>query len=109
MNIMNYGIREKYDQYARFGDRLAEMDKMIDWEGFRSILSDLYRNDSECGGRPNFDPILMLKVLFLQSLYNLVDKSVEREMHNRIDFMNFLGFPEKIPDSRTIWLFRQRL
>ena len=109
MNIMNYGIREKYDQYVKFGDRLAEMDKMIDWEGFRSILSDLYRNDSECGGRPNFEPILMLKVLFLQSLYNLVDESVEREMHNRIDFMNFLEFPEKIPDSRTIWLFRQRL
>jgi IS5 family transposase len=23
--------------------------------------------------------------------------------------MNFLGFPETIPDSTTIWLFRERL
>ena len=38
MNITNYGIREKYDQYAKFGDRLAEMDKMINWEGFRSSI-----------------------------------------------------------------------
>ena len=84
---MNYGIREKYDQYAKFGDRLAEMDKMINWEGSRSILSDLYRNDSEYGGRPNFEPILMLKVLFLQSLYDLVDESVEKELYDRVSFM----------------------
>ena len=76
MDIMNYGIREKYDQYVKFGDRLAEMGKMINWEGFRPILSDLYRNDSEYGGGPNFDLILMLKVLFLQSLYDLVDESI---------------------------------
>ena len=63
---MNYGIREKYDQLKKFGDRLSDMDKMIDWESFRQILSDLYENDTDRGGRPNFDPILMVKVLFIQ-------------------------------------------
>ncbi|MEM0136249.1 MAG: transposase [Thermoplasmatales archaeon] len=33
----------------------------------------------------------------------------EKELHYRISMMHFLGFPETIPDSRTIWLFRERL
>lgn len=109
MDIMNYGIREKYDQLARLGDRLSKMGDLIDWESLRPIFSNLYNNDTEKGGRPNTDPIIMVKILFLQSTYNLVDEAVEREINNRIDFMHFLGFPDPVPDSRTIWLFRERL
>jgi|ACXJ01.1.fsa_nt_gi IS5 family transposase len=109
MNIKNYGLREKYEELSRYGDRLAEMEKLINWEAFRPMLTDLYRNNTELGGRPNNDPVLMVKILFLQSTYNLVDEAMEKEIHNRIDFMNFLGYPDHVPDSRTIWLFRERL
>jgi IS5 family transposase len=34
---------------------------------------------------------------------------MERELANDVSFMNFLDFPETIPDSTTIWLFRERL
>jgi len=34
---------------------------------------------------------------------------VERQMADRISFMSFLGFPNPFPDSRTIWLFRERM
>jgi IS5 family transposase len=34
---------------------------------------------------------------------------MERELANNVSFMNFLSFPETIPDSTTIWLFRERL
>ena len=50
-----------------------------------------------------------MKALFLQSVYNLADEAMEREMHDRISFINFLDYPEQIPDSKTIWLFRERL
>jgi transposase, IS5 family len=30
-------------------------------------------------------------------------------MADRISFMSFLGFPNPIPDSRTIWLFKERI
>ncbi len=30
-------------------------------------------------------------------------------MADRISFMAFLGFPDPFPDSRTIWLFRERM
>ncbi|EQD57419.1 transposase IS4 family protein, partial [mine drainage metagenome] len=51
----------------------------------------------------------MIKTLFLQGMYNLSDESMEKEIYDRISFRNFLHYPETVPDSRTIWLFRERL
>ena len=33
---------------------------------------------------------------------------MERERANNISFMGILGFPDTIPDSSTIWVFRER-
>lgn len=109
MDIVNYGLHEKYDQLKKFGDKLSDMKNMIGWNQFRPILDDLYRNDTQAGGRPNFDPVFMVKIMFLQSLYGLVDEAMERGIYERISFINFLDYPESSPDSRTIWLFRERL
>ena len=51
----------------------------------------------------------MVKIMFLQSLYGLVDEAMEIELYSNIRFMNFLGYPESVPDARTIWLFRERI
>ena len=109
MDMVNYGLREKYDQLKRFGDRLADMKTMIDWDRIKTHLSDLYSNDTERGGRPNFDPVFMVKILFLQSTYGTVDEAMEIELYSNIRFINFLDYPETVPDARTIWLFRERL
>ncbi|EQD55069.1 transposase IS4 family protein, partial [mine drainage metagenome] len=90
-------------------DKLKEIDPMIDWGSLRPIVKKLFRNDTGKGGRPNIDETVMIKTLFLQSIYNLSDESMERELHDRISFRNFLNYPEIMPDSRTIWLFRERL
>jgi len=47
----------------------------------------------------------MIKILVLQQWYNFTDQRIERELANNLSFMNFLGFPETIPDFTTIWLF----
>jgi IS5 family transposase len=73
------------------------------------ILDKMYDNKSEKGGRRNCDVILMFKILILQQWYGLNDLEVERQMADRISFMSFLGFPDLFPDSRTIWLFRERM
>ncbi len=52
----------------------------MDFERIRPILSGLYDNDTDKGGRPNHDPILMVKILLLQQWYNLSDPQVEREI-----------------------------
>lgn len=51
----------------------------------------------------------MVKVLYLQNLYNLTDEKAEKEIHDRISFMNFLDFTTEKPDARTILYFRERL
>jgi len=42
-------------------------------------------------------------------MVRVTDKALEREISDKISFMNFLVFPEKAPYSSTIWLFRERL
>jgi transposase, IS5 family len=69
----------------------------------------MYRNNTECGGRSNLDLIVMLKSLFIQQPYSLSDEQLEREIADRISFRVFLGITEKVPDSTTMWKFRERL
>ncbi len=98
------------DLYAKQDkSRLSKISNTIDWNPFRPILEEMYDNKSETGGRPNYDVIMMFKILILQKWYGLSDLEVERQMADRISFMAFLGFPEPFPDFRTIWLFKQRI
>lgn len=98
------GLNEKQGK-----SRLSQISDLIDWCPFRQILDEMYDNKSEKGGRPNCDVILMFKILILQRWFGLSDLEVERQMADRISFMSFLGFPDPIPDSRTIWLFKERI
>ena len=105
----NFAIKNEYEHIAELGDRLGEVERMIDWEQFRPIIKDLYSNNTEKGGRPNLDEVLMIKMLVLQQWHGLSDPELERQANDRISFRQFLGYPEKIPDRSTIWLFRERL
>jgi len=89
--------------------RLLRISNLINWVPIRLILDEMYNNKTEKGGRPNCDVILMFKILILQQWYGLSDLEIERQMSDRISFMSFLGFPDPFPDSRTIWLFRERM
>jgi transposase, IS5 family len=108
-SFVSYGLQQAYDRLARLGDPLAQANTLLDWEKFRPIAKELYNNKTEKGGHPNIDCVLMIKILVLQHWYCLSDQRMERELTNNLSFMNFLGFPETIPDSTTIWLFRERL
>ncbi len=102
-------LRQEYQKLAQLGDKLAAAEHQIDWEQFRPILTDLYTNNTEKGGRPNHAPVLMVKLLVLQSWYGLGDEETERQAVDRLSWRRFLGYPDKVPDSTTIWLFRERL
>jgi IS5 family transposase len=107
-DLFDEALMEKYRQYF-VNDPLAFAKESIDWNAFAPLLNDLYHNESEKGGRPNIPVKTMVKVLYLQSLYNLADEQAEKKIHDRISFMNFLDYPDQYPDARTIWLFRERL
>ena len=63
------------------------------------------------GGRPPYDPVLMFKILVLQTLYTLSDDAAEFQIKDRLSFMRFLGLGlhDRVPDAKTIWLFREQL
>jgi IS5 family transposase len=105
----SYLLRKLYQETARHGDKLAETEKLVNWKAFTPIIQPMYTNNGPSGGRPNMDPVLMVKLLVLQAWYGLSDPELERQAGNRIDFMHFLGFPEKAPDYSTVWRFRERL
>ncbi len=108
-NLVDFALQERYNNIKKLGDRLDEFATLIDWKSFRLVVGDIYTNTTEQGGRPNMDIVLMVKLLVLQSMYNLSDPELERQANDRISFMKFLDFPEKIPDQTTVWYFRERL
>jgi len=105
----SYLLRKLYKETAHKGDKLAKIEPLIDWNKFRPIIQPMYSNKTHRGGRPNMDPVLMVKLLVLQAWYGLSDPELERQASNRIDFMHFLGYPKKAPDYSTVWRFRERL
>ena len=79
----------------------------MNWEAFRPVLEGLFK-DSDVG-RPHVDVVLMAKMLVLRAWYSLSDEQLEIQCRDRLTFQNFLGYPEKVPDARTVWLFRERM
>ena len=107
-DLLEETITEKYWKYFS-SDPLKFMKETIDWSAFPPLIDALYHNDTDKGGAPNIPITTMVKVLFLQSIYNLSDEQIEREIHNRISFMNFLNYTDRLPGSTTVWIFRERL
>jgi IS5 family transposase len=106
----NFFLNQKYaDLAAHGGDPLHGISNMIDWERFYPLLSQAYRSDTESGGQPHIDEIVLMKLLVLQQWYGLSDYELERQANDRISFRHFLSFPATIPDRSTIWSFKNRL
>jgi len=102
-------LRKAYENVKKNGDKLAEVEPLIEWDAFTPIIQSMYGNQSPVGGCPNTDPVVMVKLLVLQSWYGLGDPELERQVDDRLSFQRFLGFPEKAPDYSTVWRFRERL
>ena len=62
-SLLDFALQERYRRVSELGDKVAEFDTLIKWEKFRPLLGDLYTNTTAQGGRPNFDEILMIKLL----------------------------------------------
>lgn len=108
-----FSFDERLEQLSKLGDPLLFLSQQIDFEFFRPTLEEsLYGDyDASVGGRPPFDPVLMFKILVLQRLYNLSDDAIEFQVKDRLSFMRFLGidFAGRVPDAKTVWVFRDRL
>ncbi|SNY22908.1 Transposase domain [Methanohalophilus euhalobius] len=108
-DLTDFALNEEYKRLQLVGDRLAEIESLIDWKPFRPILESMYKNRTASGGRPEADVIVMFKMLVLQQWHGLSDPELERQCIDRISFRKFLGFPEYVPDNTTVWSFRKRI
>ena len=107
-----FDLDERYRALSAAGDSLERLARAVDFELFREELAALLqRSDRSRGGRPPYDPVLMFKVLVLQTLYTLSDEQTEYQLRDRLSFLRFvgLGLHEPVPDAKTIWLFREQL
>ena len=77
-SFTSYFFRQAYEKVKGKGDRLAKIKQAVDWEQFRSIIKAMYRNDTQRGGRPNTDEVVMVKLLMLQQWYGLSDPELEK-------------------------------
>lgn len=107
-----FDLIERTEKLTKMGDPLVALNEQVNWEEFRSDLNLIHQKDrkSNAGAKP-FDVILMFKILILQQLNNLSDDRIEYQIRDRISFMRFLklGFEDRVPDSKTVWLFREQL
>jgi len=97
---------------SRMGDPLEKVTAKVDFEQFRPILNTVYqRAENGKGGRPPWDNVLMFKIMLLQQWYNIADDMTEYLINDRLSFQRFLRLTlgEKVPDAKTIWLYKELL
>jgi transposase len=83
------------------------------WAGSSTsrLFAALAYSDGAKGGRPPYDPVVMLKVLVLAAQNNVSDARMEYLIRDRLSWLRFLGFDlgAPMPDADTIRLFREKL
>lgn len=107
-----FDVDDRLKRLSDLGDQLEAFEAAVEFETFRPELNAaLTYSDGTQGGRPPFDPVMMFKILVIQTTNNLSDERAEFLINDRLSFMRFLGFglSDRVPDARTIWLFREKL
>jgi IS5 family transposase len=108
LSILDSAFNKRKKQ-SRSDDLLRKIERFVDWHRLEKEVVQVYKPSKR--GRPTIPIIYMLKILFLQYLYNLSDPALEDALIDRLSFQRFVGFgfDEDIPNFSTIWRFRERL
>jgi transposase len=87
---------------------LRRVKEAIDFERLRPLLANAYCPDQ---GRPAIEPLLMLKLEFLEYHYNLSDREVIEHCRCNMAYRFFLGLNlhSALPHHTSLTYFRQRL
>jgi IS5 family transposase len=105
-------VDDRLRRLSGLGDHLESFAAAVDFEMFRADLdAALNYSSGTQGGRPPFDAVMMFKILVIAAMDNLSDERAEFLINDRMSFMRFLGLSlaDRVPDARTIWLFREKL
>jgi len=100
--------RKVFDQLILADHYLRRALASLDFERFRPLLAAHYSPDQ---GAPALDPVLLVKVGFLQYHDNLSDRQVIERARTDVAYRFFLGLGlnDSLPDATTLCVFRGRL
>ena len=103
----------RLERLSKLGDPLEKVTVAVNFEIFRPLLKEIWGKvkDLSKGGRPNWDFVLIFKILILQELYNIADDHTEFLINDRLSFQRFLGLTlgNKVPDAKAIWAYKNVL
>jgi len=111
MQLNLFAEEAQLQRLSQLGDSLEKL-KVIDFEAFRPELEVIYQKERKSNaGRQPYDVVMMFKILVLQRLFNLSDDQTEYQITDRMSFQRFIGLSlgERVPDAKTIWLFKDTL
>ena len=94
---------------ARRTKFLETLDRIIPWQDLKSLIGPYY-SEGKRGAQP-YPLELMIRIHFLQLVYNLSDPMCEETLHNSLACRRFVGLTmdSKCPDETTILRFRHHL
>ena len=112
MNL--FAETNRLTRLSELGDKLEIISKApIDWAKIKQMLDEAMpdKTQTQKGGRPPYDKLLLFKICLLQSRYGLSDEQAEFQINDRLSFQRFLGLglTSKVPDQNTIWTFKEHL
>jgi IS5 family transposase len=99
-----------YDRIVPRDHFLRQAEVVVPWDECGAQLLEYYKGGAEYG-RPPWNPVLMLKVLFLEHLYGLSRRETEVYLNENMPAKWFVGIAadESGPDYSTIADFQSRL
>jgi IS5 family transposase len=99
-----------YDQILPKDHFLFQAKSIIDWDNFTNRCLRWYHKSAK-GGRPPYEPAVLLRILFLSYLYNISERQIEERVNLDLSFKYFvgLGIDEIPPDHSTLTYFKDRL
>ena len=91
---------------------LQQIDALIDWTVFEKELYKVCKRSlQDAAGRPAYNPLVLFKMMLLQTWYNLSDMGVEDMVNDTLSANAFceLRVEDTVPDHSTLSRFRSEL
>ena len=80
-----FDVDDRLKRLSDLGDQLEAFEAAVEFGAFRSELNAaLTYSDGTQGGRPPFDPVMMFKILVIQTANNLSDERTEFLINDRL-------------------------
>ena len=107
-----WSVDDRLRELSAQGDPLEKLLEIVDFELFRPVLAEaIGPTDRAKGGRPPFDAVLKLEMLYLMAQHGLSFEQTEHLVRDRLSWMRFCGpsIADPVPDANTLWDFREAL